>query len=72
MSTQTSLMSKKKLETFYVRFYRTGNLRKVEAINEEEARKIATEKFGDSTGVWKLGKLLRAGDKIPITGVMLK
>lgn len=63
---------KTKLKKFYCRFYKTGEFRKVEASNIEEAYKIATEKFGDSAGVWTLGELLRNGDKIPATGIMLK
>lgn len=63
---------KTKLKKFYCRFYKTGEFRKVEAVNIEEAYKIATEKFGDSAGVWTLGELLRNGDKIPATGIMLK
>lgn len=60
-------------ESFYVRFYRTGVIRRVDAVNEEEARKIAIEKFGEPDGVWKIGKLLRCNqDVIPATGIMLK
>lgn len=70
---QTYLKMKTKLNTFYIRFYRTGEFRKIEAENEEQALKIAVEKFGESTGVWKLGKLLRVGtDKVPATRILLK
>lgn len=63
---------KNKLETFYVRFYKTGQFRKVEAKDENEAYKIAVEKFGESSGNWTIGKLLRNGDQIPGNGIMLK
>lgn len=65
-------MMKSKLETFYVRFYKTGELRKVEAPSEEEAYRLAVEKFGDSGGVWTIGKLLRNGDQKPANGILLK
>lgn len=62
---------KTKLQKYYVRFYKTGEFRKVEAENEKEAYKKAVEKFGDSTGVWTIGTLLRNGDPIPVTGIPL-
>ena len=71
-SSQTKMTMKSKLETFYVRFYKTGELRKVEAPSEEEAYKLAVEKFGDSGGVWTIGKLLRNGDQKPANGILLK
>lgn len=60
---------KSKLDTFYVRFYRTGQLCKVKAVNETEALRIATEKFGEASGNWKLGKLQRNGDVLTPTGL---
>lgn len=65
-------MKKPKKEKFYVRFYATGEFRKIEAFDLEEARKLATEKFGDSTGNWTIGTLLRSGDPLPSTGIYLK
>lgn len=62
----------KKLKKFYIRFYKTGEFRKVEATNEDEARKIAEEKFGEASGNYTLGNLLRVGNKIPINGILLK
>lgn len=62
----------KKLKKFYLRFYKTGEFRKIEAEDEDEARKIAKEKFGEPSGNYTLGKLLRNGDKIPTTGILLK
>jgi len=63
--------SKKKLKKFYCRFYNSGEFRKIEAENEEEAYKLATEKFGENLGKFTIGTLLKNGDKIPNTGIML-
>lgn len=65
-------MSKKKLKTYYARFYDTGSFRKIEAENEDEAYKIADEKFGTRYGRYTIGLLLRNGDKIPVNGIKLK
>lgn len=62
----------KKLKKYYLRFYKTGEFRKIEAEDEESARKIAEEKFGESTGNYTIGFLLRNGDKIPTNGINLK
>lgn len=65
------MMSKKsKKETFYVRFYRTGELRKVEGATEAEAYKLAQSKFGDSSGVWTIGRLFRCGNPVPANGIL--
>ena len=66
-------LSKKKLKKYYARFYKTGEFRKIEAENEDEAYKIANEKFGDRFGSFTIGLPLRAGvDKVPINGILLK
>ena len=64
-------MSKKKLQKYYLRFYATGEMRKIEAENSEEAYKIAYEKFGDPSAKYTIGTLLKNGDKIPAGGVLL-
>lgn len=66
------MMMSKKLKKFYIRFYKTGEFRKIEAIDETEARKIAEEKFGEASGNYTLGNLLRVGDKLPSNGILLK
>lgn len=57
---------KNKKQKFYVQF-RDGSitLHKIEAFTEEEARKIAIEKFGDSeNGVkWVIGTLRSSNEK---------
>ena len=67
-------MSKKRknIQTFYVRFYQTGEFRKVEAENESEAYKLAAEKFGESNGRYTIGLPLRNGDRIPVDHIPLK
>ena len=66
-------LSKKKLKKYYARFYKTGEFRKIEAENEDEAYKIANEKFGDRYGSFTIGIPLRAGvDKVPVNGILLK
>lgn len=66
------MSSKQKLKSFYIRFYKTGEFRKIEAVDEESARQIAEQKFGNSSGVYTLGTLLKVGNKIPNTGILLK
>lgn len=61
-------MSKKKLNKYYIRFYETGEFRKIEAIDKNEAYKIAKEKFDKP---FTIGTLLKVGDKIPVTGILL-
>lgn len=61
-------MSKKKLNKYYIRFYETGEFRKIEATTEDEAYKIAKEKFDRP---FTIGTLLKVGDKIPNTGILL-
>lgn len=65
-------MSKKKLKKYYAHFYATGELRKIEAENENEAYAIAEERFGDKCGKYTIGVPLRNGDKKPLNGIMLK
>lgn len=59
-------MSKKtKTKKFYARFYATGELRAIKASSLEEAYKIAQEKFGEATGVYKIGDLVKASEYKP-------
>ena len=63
---------KKKLIKYYAYFYKTGQLRKVEAESESQAYTIAQGLFGDSVGVYTIGLPLRNGDLKPINGIPLK
>ena len=63
-------MKKEKNTKFYLRFYDTGEFRKILAKDLNEAYIKAEEMFGDRK--FTIGTLLSSTDVITIDGIMLK
>lgn len=59
-------MAKEKLKKYYLRFFRTNQIRKILAKNDEDALRVAKETFGEAENNYEIGHLRHAGSPVKL------